>query len=894
MLFSLFYLTIQICVTLLAKLFRFCRKIRRKSSTFLISLLLPLYPSIFVTRGKKIKGVIRDVIPPENYETATSIAYGLDPLSYDYVVEVIGATDSENTIETIPASRISRNKFSLTRDKMRLFLKHHLSSKSSRYDTLSIKEESIHKFGLDHLQWEDIFKGPTPNFDDDTTVLKAFTKRTSNGGDVVVYNTSNNDSEVADNSEEETTSIQMVKKKSTLLTAQKAKFHKRQEKLKASSASKEISDKETTGKKKKGNKQKLKEKSKLQKAKKKKGKGKAAPVEPEEPVNTKEDKLEEKKRLKEARRKFEEDTRLWTEKRDDLLCDDLKLLPAPTPVDCDIDSNLFGDSLVILEFINSFKEYLNDFSTPFPSGISTDLFAQILNDSEIYGPYSDLLLILFDTILIANRNDNVDLEGDLKINNANDEEFSNLNEDDDSTNFSSNNFSNHWVATYFGTREQLSKLRLNPFTLSELLRIYILKARSTNLKKSRYIDDEYVELAIKLTTKNVFVFNQEERMCLFKLLLEDIVKIPVIRQKIEDSMEEISGLKTQIRHINAAFSKWLRDHPVRLRIRKKKPSDATDNKEEEGTVEEPQENEASEAEKEQYKKEKSQREQQIKKSISELKQQIRLLSSFCRPRPLGLDRAFRRYWIFQSVPGLLVEHPIEERPCLEVPIPMAKPKLTDYLPNARRRKSKNAKKEETAEIGENDDPSLQTSSATELARCTGDLSSCSVHGTVNTQNRIRWAFYTQEQLDDLISSLSTRGQRENELKIALNIEKNSILNNHLECFVPISLNRNYLPPIVYEIPDSLMDENNLLRKSERIQNQAHEKAIQGPKHIEPAKHVKSTSKYSNVPPSEAIEREASERLLALEDQIFNSCFSKFSLYSLVAFNVVLTLSIQFV
>lgn len=775
---------------------------------------------------------------------------------------------------------------------MRLFLKHHLSSKSSRYDTLSIKEESIHKFGLDHLQWEDIFKGPTPNFDDDTTVLKAFTKRTSNGGDVVVYNTSNNDSEVADNSDEETTSIQMVKKKSNLLTAQKAKFNKRQEKLKASSASKEISDKETTGKKKKGNKQKLKEKGKLQKAKKKKGKGKA-PVEPEEPVNTKEDKLEEKRRLKEARRKFEEDTRLWTEKRDDLLCDDLKLLPAPTPVDCDIDSNLFGDSLVILEFINSFKEYLNDFSTPFPNGISTDLFAQILNDSEIYGPYSDLLLILFDTILIANRQDNVDLEGDLKINNANDEEFSNLNEDDDSTNFSSINFSNHWVTTYFGTREQLSKLLLNPFTLSELLRIYILKARSTDLKKSRNIDDEYIELAIKLTTKNVFAFNQEERMCLFKLLLEDTLKIPVIRTKIEDSMEEISGLKTQIRHINAAFSKWLRDHPVRLRIRKKKP-DATDNKEEAGTVEEPQENEASEAEKEQYKKEKSQREQQIKKNISELKQQIRLLSSLCRPRPLGLDRAFRRYWIFQSVPGLLVEHPIEERPCLEVPIPMAKPKLTDYLPNARRRKSKKAKKDETAEKGENDDPSSQTNPATEpvLARCTGDLSSCSVHGTVNTQNRIRWAFYTQEQLEDLISSLSTRGQRENELKNALNIEKNSIMNNHLECFAPISLNRNYLPPIVYEIPDSLMDENNLLRKSERIQNQAHEKAIQGPKHIEPAKHVKSTSKYSKVPPSEAIEREASERLLALEDQIFNSCFSKSSLCTLVAFNIVLTLSIQ--
>lgn len=806
------------------------------------------------------------------------------------MVEVIDPKNSDrNLIETLPASRLKRSKFSLTRDKLRLFLKQHLSVKSSRYDTLSIKEESIQKFGLDHLRWETLFKGPTPNFDDDTTVLKAFTKRLSDGGEIVVYGSANDPND-AENSEEAAPAKTVVKKKSNLFKEQKEKLIKREEKLKGKSSSSNQTEESTSKsrKKKKSKKQKLLQATsgKLLNKKKKTGKGKGGknvPV-PEEP---KEDKEEARKRLRDARRKFEEDTRIWMEKRDDLLCDDLKPLPASIPVDCGIDSDLFGNTLLILEFINVFQEYINDFSRPFPSGISASLFFQILNDVDVHGPYSDLLLRLFDTVLMANRDYDSNEEADLKINSANHDEFGTYNEDDETTNFCNNNYSNHWLSTYFGTREQLSKLKLDAFTLTEILRIYILKARNEDSKRARHDEDDDILLAIKLTTSNVFELNPTERLSLLKLLLDDLVKIPIVRQKIEDSMDEIFRLKNQIRHQNAFYTKWLRDHPVRLRIRKKKPllDTAEDNKEE--NAEEPVENEFSEAEKEAYKVEKAQRELQMKTTISQLKAEIRVLSAFCRPRPIGMDRAFRRYWVFQSMPGLLVEHPIEVRSCLESPAPVAKPRLADYLPNARRRKSKKMKRDDSATNLGSAYASGEHSSTTNapldellFGSCTGSITTCSVHGATNSDKRVSWSFYTKEQLDDLIVSLNNRGYRENDLKSSLNIEKSSILKDHLEQFDPTTLNANYMPPTVEsESLDDEENENNLVRKSERIQNIIQEKSTQGPKSTEPvAIHVPSDTKYSSTLPTDAHEKQLVERLLELEDRVFNSCFCKFQVF----------------
>ena len=791
------------------------------------------------------------------------------------------------TVEILPASKITRPKCLLTREKLRLFLKCH-SSQKSRGDTWNLKEESINKFALDRIRWEDIFKGPTPNFNDDTTILKQFSKRLSEGYQNVEPKSFSIDE--SDKTEEDghCLSIQVVKKKSNLISTQKQKLSNKKEKIQ------KIVNNERTDKKKKRKltkKQKLKEKVKGKKLKLKGQMRKSSTQEPSSNPSEKPaiDKIEEKRRIKESRRRFEEDLRLWSEKREDLLCDDLKPLPTPIPIECDIEERHFGDSILILEFICVFQDYINDFHNWFPSGISLELFSQILNETSINGPFGDLLRTLLGTILMSHVDYDPDNGSELKVEIKTGDDFdsyTNINEDDELNNFCDNNYSNNWVSTYFGTQEQLLKLRLDEFTLSEILRLYLLKARlDGNSKQLRRNEDDDMTLAIRLTSCTVYEFNQLERVQLFKLLLNDLVKVPQIRQKIEISMDEMFRLKTQIRHINAAHTKWLRDNPIRQRIRKRKVTvDEIANKDD---VTDQTENEASQLEKDQYKKEKLQKEHQMKKSISELKGKIRQLSAFCRPRPLGMDRAYRRYWIFQSVPGLFVEHSFDEiqtRPCLESPTPTPKPQFNDYLPNAKRRKRKSKVVEENDVSVKMDDVAQPADlNSTELSKdifdkCTGTLTTCSVHGLANSEKRVLWSFYTKDQLDNFIESLSNRGFRENELKTALTFEKLSIEKDHLSGLIPTVLNRNYLPPLIFdEFVGSDDDGTGLKRKSERIQNQNLEKATQATKlQDQTARHMRSDSKYSAYEPVEAHEHALQDELLLLEDKIFNSCFSKFT------------------
>lgn len=781
------------------------------------------------------------MIPPKNHDS-TSVAYGIDPLLYTYVVELVGHKDHSNEnpiVELIPASRISRSKCSLTREKIRLFLKQHLSPKSSRYEILTIKEDSVHKFGLVNLKWEDIFKGPLPDFNSDTTLVKAFNKDKQRLTDANDTGDSNDDSNLADKFDVEP-AVQVYKKKSNLLSSQKMKLIKREEKYRVSDSID-----------KKGKKEKLK--------KMKCGRGKLGKKKSKSGVESgPRGKVEDKNREKESRRKFEEDLRLWMEKRDDLLCDDLAPLPLPTPFQCDIENHLIGDCLLIIDFINSFSEFIV-FEDECLASISFDFFGELLSDQHVNGFYGQLLISLLNTIFLCNKDDQQGgwkfNDQDLQIQHHLDPDFDLqiVDDEEDSNNFNTI-YSNHYMTTYFNSQRLLSQFNLTPFTLTEILRIYILKARRNESKINLICDDDY-NLAVQLTLNTVFELNKQDRIYLFKLLLNDIVQIPQVRQKIEASMEEMFRLKTQIRHLNASYTKWLRDNPIRQRIRKKR----------QGNEQQQPENEATPLEKEQYKKDKNQKEQEMKNSISELKSQIRKLSAFCRLRPIGSDRSFRKYWIFDSIPGLLVEHSIDEVPtrsCLTQAQPMPKPKLTDYLPNAKRRKRKTlvptAHQEEENQPEEA--PTWHHFYPSVFDRCTGNFETCSVHGNAGKNQIVRWSFYTKYQLDNLINSLSARGFRENELKNALLYERQSILSDHLSNFDPTIFNSNY----VEIIPENELE--NIPRKSERIQNSEKRPTIQ--------RATIAKDRFSELSPFNAHQLAFKEEMENMEYDIFNGCFSK--------------------
>merc|ERR1711874_728274 len=82
-----------------------------------------------------------------------------------------------------------------------------------------------------------------------------------------------------------------------------------------------------------------------------------------------EEKAREKERKKEEKRLIAELMNDWSKKRDDLECEDLKELPKPTPVHCKVPNQLFGDFLMVLEFLHSFYDIL-EVKDSYPSGVS--------------------------------------------------------------------------------------------------------------------------------------------------------------------------------------------------------------------------------------------------------------------------------------------------------------------------------------------------------------------------------------------------------------------------------------------------------------------------------------------------------------------------------------------
>lgn len=100
--------------------------------------------------------------------------------------------------------------------------------------------------------------------------------------------------------------------------------------------------------------------------------------------------------------------------------------------------------------------------------------------------------------------------------------------------------------------------------------------------------------------------------------------------------------------------------------------------------------------------------------------------------PLGRDRTYRRYWIFNSVPGIFVEDDEEFVPdCCLLSVEQHVTKAVEKMEQS-------------------------------------DKNYVSVEKQLTERGKIKWSFYwTLQQLDDLISALNPRGFREGPLRLAL-------------------------------------------------------------------------------------------------------------------------------
>ena len=150
----------------------------------------------------------------------------------------------------------------------------------------------------------------------------------------------------------------------------------------------------------------------------------------------------------------------------------------------------------------------------------------------------------------------------------------------------------------------------------------------------------------------------------------------------------------------------------------------------------------------------------------ELQTAVEAAQMECCLTPIGMDRTYRRYWLFKSVPGLFVEDSKVQdftipSSCLNL-VPQDPNKLKNY-------KRRDFKGDLSEEQEENDKKSLIYVNA---------------HEQLASRGKTEWSLYSYpEELESLIESLNTRGHRENHLKNCLTRSKQKIIKSLTLCEV---------------------------------------------------------------------------------------------------------------
>uniref|UniRef100_A0A2K6MPQ7 Bromodomain adjacent to zinc finger domain protein 1A n=1 Tax=Rhinopithecus bieti TaxID=61621 RepID=A0A2K6MPQ7_RHIBE len=518
-------------------------------------------------------------------------------------------------------------------------------------------------------------------------------------------------------------------------------------------------------------------------------------------------------KLREEKRKYVEYLKQWSKPREDMECDDLKELPEPTPVKTRLPPEIFGDALMVLEFLNAFGE-LFDLQDEFPDGVTLEVLEEALvgNDSE--GPLCELLFFFLTAIFqaIAEEEEEVAKE---QLTDADTKGCS------------------------------LKSLDLDSCTLSEILRLHILASgadvTSANAKY-RYqkrggfdaTDDACMELRLsnpslvkKLSSTSVYDLTPGEKMKILHALCGKLLTLVSTRDFIEDYVDILRQAKQEFRELKAEQHRKEREEAA-ARIRKRKEEKL---KEQEQKMKEKQEKlkedeqrnstadtSVGEEEREDFdtsteSKDTEQKEldqdmvtededdpgshkrgrrgkrgqngfkeftrqeeincvtrepltaeedealkQEHQRKEKELLEKIQSAIACTNIFPLGRDRMYRRYWIFPSIPGLFIEEDYSG--------------LTEDMLLPRPSSFQNNVQSQDPQVSTKTGEPLMSESTSNIDQGPCDHS-VQLPKPVHKPNR--WCFYSScEQLDQLIEALNSRGHRESALKETLLQEKSRI------------------------------------------------------------------------------------------------------------------------
>lgn len=516
--------------------------------------------------------------------------------------------------------------------------------------------------------------------------------------------------------------------------------------------------------------------------------------------------------------------------KDDLQLQDQKPLPLTKPVRSLIPQQYFADAIMIQEIICSYTNILED-KDKFRNGINLGLMERALLGREVAGPLSDILQVLLGSIFsfqIEEHNEmNLEYQrGRINFKDATPPARQAIIQDATSA--------ARWSVKYLNAF--LFELPIDATTLSELLRMHFLMsgARLTEAcarwqiserggyqsqdDPGLYLHENHQQILKALATKTVYELPTRDIMIILKCLIDQLMTYSSMRDAIDERMEKSSKSKISIKSLIVAERK----REAQVEKEKKEALEEVKKAVEssEGTDEQKlalreklaKEADAKIASIEHY------AEKEKQKFVEELEALRREVFDY--QLLLGSDRAYRSYWLFESLPGLFIEHLPFGRKCLAKPIENI-PGLANcpaekrymFIKNMLHEKhtgtanSSNDKENKISNMLESkvkanapaangaeqpaadavngfpaEVPEVKTHfTAAELWMCTGDESTCLVHGKDN-KNRVTWSFLnTEEEINALIDSLNPRGIREKFLKEQLETQRELILYHVKNC-----------------------------------------------------------------------------------------------------------------
>lgn len=662
---------------------------------------------------------------------------------------------------TVRGEFLRRDKALFTKEKTKLFLKQQVEGFNSM---LKVKEDSLQKYVVDRgLKIEDIFVGKLPDF----MISKKLQLQQEKNSKKAATATTSKSKKGGGKQSDITKYLNTSGTGSKQLTADEKK--KRDENSKKFREELEA---------------KRKEKADLEAEKQKKI-------------------AEEKARIL---AKTQATVRDYNQLRDDLELTDQRVMPKGKLISTFIDQKHFASFIKILEFLHSFTEVLS-ISDKFPYGITIETLERALILKEVNGPLSDIFQVLLATIFNLQIEEDSEMEieyrinGDVPLRHSKVEHMRNA----------SRVF--HWVDRHYSTK--ICDLVMDSTTISELLRLHLLSSGaivSEKTSKHRFATrggyKSHDDPGLILTTKYPHIIKRLSQYSIFQMSTKDILRVlgclsdqiltyPNFREVIEDRLEQSFSAKLEYKNMKANEGR---------RERKLIEEKKTLQEELKNTIasyaEEPagkKEALIAKAEAEVEQKIASMDSHSIKdkaQHLKELKGQVSIY--FNHQTFLGCDRAFRNYYVFESVPGLFVEHDITfSGNCMDESI-----KNNSALAYCTKEQRYGIIKQmvQTEESGANDDKENKVEiNGTEqdkvlvngkkesendvqkdLFMCNCDPATCIVHS--DSPERNIWTYFnTAEEVDALIESLNIRGFREKALREQLEAERDLIVDYIKNC-----------------------------------------------------------------------------------------------------------------